>query len=163
VTAKCLWDKDIDLQSRFQIQVLEAGADSGEIGQSISIDDKEVRIKVTGFTFSSPTVRVTYLGSTSGLSTPSSAISKVPAKPTALTVSVNKRSLKVTFKKVTNVSYVVTATKGTTKKTLRCTSAKTQMKCQFSNAAKGTWKITVTPKSASKTGASASKTVKVAS
>jgi hypothetical protein len=162
-TAKCLWDKDIDLTSRFQIQVLEAGADSGDITQSISIDDKEVRIKASGFTFSSPTVRVTYLGSTSELSSLPSAISKVPAKPTGLAVSINKRTLKVTFKKVTNVSYVVTATKGTTKKTLRCTSVKTQMKCQFSNAAKGTWKITVTPKNALKTGASASRAVKVSS
>ena len=159
-TAKCLWGTDIDVNSRFQIQVLEAGADSGDIKQSISIDDKEVRIKASGFTFSSPTIRVMYLGSSSELSS-QPAISKVPAKPTGLAVSVNKRALKVTFKKVTNVSYVVIASKGGAKKTLRCTSVKTQMKCQLSNAAKGTWKITVTPKNALKTGASASKTVKV--
>ena len=170
-TAKCLWGKNIDTTSKFKIEVLEAGADSGDILQSISIDDKEVRIKASGFTFSSPTVRVSYLGqaselgSTTNSQAPSSSspivTTKAPAKPTGLVVSTSKRALTVSFKKVTNVSYNVVATKGTSKKTLRCTSTKTQVKCQLLNAAVGTWKVTVTPKKAGQSGTAVSKSVKI--
>ena len=169
-TAKCLWGDSISAASEFKVEVVETSGSTKTATRSVTVTSDAVSIKATGFTYSSPTIRVSYVAPTVATSTTSSqapsnsssiVTTKAPAKPTGLAVSASKRALSVSFKRVTNVSYAVVATKGTTKKTLRCTSTKTQVKCQLSNAAIGTWKVTVTPKSAGQSGASASKSVKI--
>lgn len=131
--ATCLWGESITSNSEFALSVFESGGQEKSATSSIVVTDEAVVIKASGFTFSSPTVRITYK-------------SKTPLKPSGARVSVSKKAITVSFTKVSGTSYAAIATKGKLKKTLKCTTGKTRVTCAASRFTAGKWVVTVTPK-----------------
>ena len=131
--ATCLWGESITSDSVFTLSVFESAGKEKQATTSVTVTDEAVVIKASGFTFSSPTVRVTYK-------------SKAPSKPSGARVSVSKKVVTVSFTKVTGVSYSAVATKGKLNKSLKCTTGKTRVTCTASRFTAGKWVVTVTPK-----------------
>ena len=136
--ASCLWGESITTDSVFTMSVFESVGQEKPATTSVVVTKDAVEIKASGFTFSSPTMRVTYKPKTA--SKP-----KSPSKPSGGRVSVAKKVVTVSFAKVSGVSYTAVATKGKLKKTLRCTFGKTRVTCKATRFTAGKWKVTVTP------------------
>ncbi len=130
--ASCLWGGTITADSVFTMSVLESVGQEKPATTSVVVTKDAVEIKASGFTFSSPTMRITYKP-------------KAPSKPASGRVSVAKKVITVSFAKVPGVSYTAVATKGKLKKTLRCTLGSTRVTCKATRFTRGKWKVTVTP------------------
>lgn len=176
-TAKCLWGDSITTASEFKVEVVETNGGTKTATRTVNVTTDGVSIKASGFTYSSPTIRVSYVApvvattttttttspATTTTTTPAAvpvAVSK-PAKPTGLTTKISKGVLTVSFTKVSGVSYAVTAVKGKTKKTLRCASSAAKLTCTARSLARGTWKVSVVPSNSSGTGTAATKSVRI--
>lgn len=142
-TAECMWGSKFTASSQLSVKIFES--DTGEAQtttSAITVAGSLIKITSTGFTYSTKTVRVAPPANTS---TPT--VTK-PAKPTNVKVTPGKSTIKVTFKRTSGLTYAVTASKGSSKKTLRCTSTATVVTCNASKVAKGTWKISIVAKKA---------------
>jgi hypothetical protein len=150
-TATCLWGETIKSASSLVVEVIETDGSTKTATTSIDVTSDAVVIKASGFTFSTPTIRVK--------SATSSATK--PAKPKGVRTATSKGSATVSFTRVKGLTYSAVAVKGKTKKTLRCTLGKTRVTCKATKLAKGRWKVTVTPKKGSVKGTVYSKTLSV--
>jgi|GEM_PF-952207 len=164
--ARCLWGNSVTKTSAFEIQVFETEGKTKTSTNSVTVSDDAVVIRASGFTFSSPTVRVSYTApsaaasSSKGGSTTTSTI-PTPPKPTAVNVVGGKLGGTITFGRVKGVGYSVTATKGSVRRSIRCTQSTARVSCKASGLTTGTWKITITPRIGSNIGASHSTTLRV--
>jgi hypothetical protein len=154
-TATCLWGETIKDASSLVVEVIETDGSTKTATTSIDVTADAVVIKASGFTFSTPTIRVK-----STTSTAAPAVTK-PAKPKGVRTATSKGSATVSFTRVKGLTYSAVAVKGKTKKTLRCTLGKTRVTCKATKLAKGRWKVTVTPKKGSVKGTVYSKTLSV--
>ncbi len=176
-TAKCLWGNTVTSASKFVVEVIEANGETKTATTSISVDEEAVTIKASGFTFSSPTIRVTYSAPTPtsssissstssttspSISAPSTSVAVVtPPKPTGLRATGGATTARITFVRTKGVTYSVVATKGNVRRSLRCALSIAKVSCSASGLASGAWKITVTPKIGGKAGAAGSTAVRV--
>jgi hypothetical protein len=88
-TAACLWGKDLNSKSQFIAEVIEESTGEKKAATTaVSINSNELKILASGFTFSSPTIRVTAI-------TPTAAVS-----PKKLTITCKKGK---TVRKVTSL------------------------------------------------------------
>lgn len=168
--AKCLWGDTVTKSSSFEIQVFETEGTAKTSTSSVSVTDDAVVIRASGFTFSTPTVRVSYSApaaptssssssSTSSSSTTSSTTSTsttstipAPGKPAAVKVVAGKSGGSISFTRVKGVKYSVVATKGSARKTIRCAQSSIKVTCKATALSRGRWKITITPRIGSTTG-----------
>lgn len=173
--AKCLWGSTVSKDSSFDIQVFETEGTAKVSTNSVEVTDDAVVIRASGFTFSSPTVRVAYTAptttssssssssssttssSTSSSSTSSSTTSTVsmpakPAKPAAVKIVGGKSGASISFARVRGVAYSVVATKGAARKTIRCAQSSSKVTCKATALSRGQWKITITPRVGSTLG-----------
>jgi hypothetical protein len=68
-TASCLWGKDLNSKSQFIAEVFESTTGVTKAATTaVSVNSNELRIIASGFTFSSPTIRVTAITPTSAVS-----------------------------------------------------------------------------------------------
>jgi hypothetical protein len=133
-TAECMWGTKITSSSQLAVKVFESETNAAQSTTSaITIADSFVKIVSTGFTYSNKTVRV----------------APTVAKPTNVKTSPGRGTIRVTFKRVTGLTYTVTAAKGSSKKTLKCSRTAALMTCNVSRIAKGTWKISIVAKKGS--------------
>ena len=171
-TAKCLWGNSIESASQFIVEVIETDGEEKSATTSIDVKGDGVRIRASGFTFSTPTIRVKAMSSsttsststTSTLATTTSSSTPsvvTPKKPTGIRTSASKGRATVSFTRVKGLEYSAVVVKGTTKKTLRCTLGATRVTCSATQLAKGRWKLTVTPRSGSVLGQTFSKTLSI--
>ncbi len=165
--ARCLWGNTVKKSSEFKVDVFESEGTSKSSTNSITVTDDEVVIRASGFTFSSPTVRVSYTeppatstssstssSSSSSTSSSTSTTSTIPApaRPAAVKVVSGKSGGSISFTRVTGVTYSVVASKGSARKTIRCATSKSKVTCRATGLSRGKWKITVTPRIGSTTG-----------
>jgi hypothetical protein len=86
-TASCLWGKDLNSKSQFIAEVIESTTGEKKAATTaVSINSNELKILASGFTFSSPTIRVTAI-------TPKAAVSP---KKLSITCKKGKTVRKVT-------------------------------------------------------------------
>lgn len=182
--ARCLWGNSIDTTSKFEMKVFETDGTTKAATTSVEVTADAVVIRASGFTFSTPTVRVSYTApvvatstttttttiaaSTSSSSTTSSTsttppttTTTIPAKPSGVKATPTKGGGTVTFTRVKGLSYAAVATKGKVRKVVRCTLGPTKVTCRATGLAAGSWKLTVTPRSGSTTGTSHTATLRV--
>lgn len=173
-TATCLWGTSIRSASQLTVEVIEGtGGVTRTATTSVNVSGDNLTIKASGFTFSSPTVRVkltnpttTTTTSTSTTATtttavPTTATATAPARPTGVTTKVASRRLTVSFRATSGVTYTVRATKGSATKRATCRKSGSMQICTTSSLAKGTWKVTVTPTRAGVAGTAWTKSVTV--
>jgi len=68
-TASCLWGKDLNSKSQFIAEVIESTTgDKKAATTAVAVNQSELKITASGFTFSSPTIRVKALSPTSAVS-----------------------------------------------------------------------------------------------
>lgn len=182
--ARCLWGSTIDTTSKFEIKVFETDGSTKLATTSVDVTSDAVVIRASGFTFSTPTVRVSYTApvvptstttttvppSTSSSSSSTSSTTPptttppttttIPAKPSGVKVTPAKGGGTVTFTRVKGLSYAAVATKGKVRKVVRCTLGPTKVTCRATGLAAGSWKLTVTPRSGSTTGTSHTATLR---
>lgn len=151
-TATCLWGETVKDASSLLVEVIETDGSTKTATTSIDVNADAVVIKASGFTFSTPTIRVTSKSTTSV---------KAPAKPSSVRTTTGKGSVTVSFKRVKGLTYSAVAVKGKSKKTVKCSLGKTRVTCKATRLARGKWKITVTPKSGSTKGKVYTKTLSV--
>lgn len=165
-TAKCLWGDQISTASQFSVEVIESNGSTRTATRTVNVTSDAVSIKATNFTYSSPTIRVSWVNP-SATTTPSTAgalassTGSKPPRPAALVAKGSRSAVTVTFTRVSGVSYTVTAVKGTKKKFLRCVVNPTKSVCSARGLARGSWKVTVTPRNSAGTGSTATKSVSV--
>ena len=175
--ATCLWGSSITTASKFEVTVFESEGTQKTSTKSISVTDAAVLIRATGFTFSSPTVRVSYTAPTTAttaaptttqakatvsssttvpvttvvVTTTTPTTTTVP-KPTGVKVVGGKSAGSISFARSTGVTYSVTATKGSVRKTIRCVLSTSKVTCRATGLSQGIWKVVVTPKRNGVTG-----------
>jgi len=89
LTASCLWGKDLNSKSQFIAEVIESSTGEKKAATTaVSVNAAELKISASGFTFSSPTIRVKSV-------TPSSTVS-----PKKITITCKKGK---TIKKITSL------------------------------------------------------------
>ena len=102
----------------------------------MTVTSAGIEIKASGFTYSSPTIRVSKSSSAPQVGT-------TLASPTEVKASGAKKTASISFTRQKGVRYSVSAVKGTSKKTFVCSSGKTRVTCTASRLAAGKWKVTV--------------------
>lgn len=182
--ARCLWGNSIDTTSKFEMKVFETDGTTKSATTSVEVTADAVVIRASGFTFSTPTVRVSYTApvaptttttippatssttssstspTTSTTTTTPPTTTTLPPKPTGVKATPAKGGGTVTFTRVKGLSYSAVATKGKVRKTVRCVLGATKVTCRATGLAAGTWKITITPRSGSTTGTSHTATLR---
>ena len=89
LTASCLWGKDLNAKSQFIAEVIESSTGEKKAATTaVSVNAAELKISASGFTFSSPTIRVKSV-------IPSSTVS-----PKKITITCKKGK---TIKKITSL------------------------------------------------------------
>ncbi len=150
--AECLWAEPISSTDVFAASVFETAGESKPATTSVTVTSEGVAIKASGFTYSSPTIRISKSTSaTAGTapqveSSPSNTSAKVGstlARPKGVKAIGAKQTASVSFTRQQGVRYVVSATKGTSKKAFACSLGKSRVTCKASRLAKGKWKVTV--------------------
>jgi hypothetical protein len=165
--ATCLWGSAITTASTFDVEVFETEGSTKAATRTTDVTEAAVLIKATSFTFSSPTIRVSYTApapstssssssTSSSTSSTSSSASSSPAtttpqtpptpKPTGVKLVGGKAVGTITFTRVAGTTYAVVATKRSARKTFRCTKTKSKVACRATGLSRGIWKVTVTPK-----------------
>jgi hypothetical protein len=138
-TAKCLWGDAVANPAQFVVDVFETSTDIAKKSKTaVSIDGDLINIRTTGFTYSRPTIRVRFNAKLSPKSTR-------PARPKGVKTRTTKNSLTTTFTRVRGVKYTAVAVNKGTRKTLKCRTLKTSVRCSAAGLKKGTWRLTVTP------------------
>ena len=169
-TAKCLWGDTIDKNSKFDVKVIGTDGSDKNAKTKVDVRDDVVTVTASGFTFSAPTVRVSYTAPTPPTTTASSTTSSTstpvaapvsPAKPKGLKIAKSATGGTVGFARAKGVSYKVVATKGSARQTLKCKLSKTKVSCSGTGLAKGSWTVTVTPRQAGVTGTPATAKLKI--
>jgi hypothetical protein len=155
-TAKCLWGETVSVDSKFEVQVIESESATKTATTSVDVSAAGVKILASGFTFSSPTVRVTYTAPTTTTPAPVG-----PAKPKGVKVSRGPKGTAIGFTRVKGVSYKVVASNGKKRKTLKCALTKTKVSCPSTGLGKGTWTVTITPRQGGVAGTSSSAKLRV--
>jgi len=182
VTAECLWGKVINSASQLKIEVFEtASGETKTALSSISVSGESLLIRASGFTFSTPTIRVrladvTTTTSSSTQTTSSStttsptATTEAPtstvntpfiAAPKNVRVTTSRQIVKTTFTKAPGVSYSATAKKGKTTARLTCQTIKQTVTCTSKKLARGSWILTVTPSKNGAKGTETKKSIKI--
>lgn len=165
-TAKCLWGNDLTASSQFKVEVFETEGVTKTATQSVTVTSDAISIFASGFTFSSPTIRVSYVSTAAPTSTTSTPVTvpvsmKKPARPSIVSAKGTKKTATVVISRATGVSYKATAVKGKTKKALRCTTSSTKVTCSTRSLTKGTWKVSVVPSNSAGAGTAATRTIRV--
>jgi hypothetical protein len=138
-TAQCLWGESVTNPAQFAVDVFETSTGVAKSSQSlISLDNGAINIRTTGFTYSTPTVRVRFNAT-------ASIGGKVPAKPKSVKTRITKNSVTTSFTRVSGVKYTAVAVNKGTRKTLKCKTAKKSVTCTATGLKKGTWRLTITP------------------
>jgi hypothetical protein len=138
-TAQCLWGESVTNPTQFAVDVFETSTGVAKSSQSlISLDNGAINIRTTGFTYSTPTVRVRFNAT-------ASIGGKVPAKPKSVKTRITKNSVTTSFTRVSGVKYTAVAVNKGTRKTLKCKTAKNSVTCTATGLKKGTWRLTITP------------------
>ena len=157
--AECLWSEPISSTAVFAASVFETAGEAKPATTSVKVTSEGIEIKASGFTYSSPTIRITKNSSATASTTPqagSSPAGTTPkigtslASPTGVKAIGAKQAASVSFTRQQGVRYSVSATKGTSKKAFACSLGKTRVTCKASRLAKGKWKVTVLATSGSK-------------
>ena len=158
-TAQCLWGPKITSTKQFKVSVIEDSTGSSKVSTtSITSDGSIFRIDASGFTFSSPTIRVTADESLNSTVTP--VVAK-PARPTVVSMVIARGSVTVVLKRVSGVSHTVTVTSGSLRKTLSCRSATSRVTCTAKSLRKGSWKLSIVPRNSAGTGTAYTKSLRV--
>ena len=176
-TATCLWGTSIKSASQLTVEVIESTSGVTRTAiTNVNVDQGNLTIKASGFTFSSPTVRVklaspaattttepatTTTVVTTTTAVPTTATATAPARPTGVTTKIASRRLTVSFRATSGVTYTVRATKGSATKRATCRKSGSTQICTTSSLSKGTWKVTVTPTRAGVAGTAWTKSVTV--
>lgn len=164
--------------SVLEVEVIETATGATRtVSKNIAFKDSRFTVSVTGFTYSSPKIRLkTATPSTtpSSTTTPSTAstapattsepaalIDNEVAAPKSVKVTATRGIVKATFTKVTGVSYSATARKGKATARFTCKSVKMTMTCTSKKIASGSWVLSVTPMTNGTKGTPAIKTVRV--
>lgn len=151
-TAECMWKSKVTQSQQLAIEVFESETGTAQTSTtSVEITADAVKIRSTGFTYSNKTVRVG--------AAPEPVVA--PAKPSGVKTSASKGTIKVSFKTTAGVTYKVIASKGSAKKTLKCKSSATSVSCTATKVSKGAWKISITPRTGTTDGPSATTTVRM--
>jgi hypothetical protein len=164
-TAKCLWGETVSADSKFEVKVIESESATKAATTSVDVSAAGVKILASGFTFSSPTVRVTYTAPTPPTTTTTTTTTIPapvgPAKPKGVKVVRGAKSSTIGFVRVKGVSYKVVASNGKKRKTLKCALTKTKVSCPSTGLGKGTWTVTITPRQGGVAGTSSSAKLRV--
>ena len=131
--AECLWAEPISSTSVFDASVFDTAGQAKPATTSVTVTSAGIEIKASGFTYSSPTIRVSK----------SSSAPQVGSSPTGVKASGAKQTASISFTRQQGFRYSVSATKGTSKKTFACSLGKTRVTCKASRLAAGKWKVTV--------------------
>ena len=163
-TARCLWGSKIASTKQFKVSVFEDSTGVTKTSTtSVTADSNTFRIDASGFTFSSPTIRVVADETieASPETSPGAAAPAVPSRPTGAKVSVARGSVSVSVNRVKSVSYTSTASRGRVTKKLACRSTASRVTCSARGLTKGSWKVSVTPRNSAGTGTAFTRTVRV--
>jgi hypothetical protein len=146
--AECLWAEPISSTDVFAASVFETAGVAKPATTTVTVTSEGVVIKASGFTYSSPTIRISKSSSANASATAQGG--STLARPTGVKASAAKQTASVSFTRQQGVRYSVSATKGTIKKTFVCSLGKTRVTCKASRLAVGKWKVTVLATSGSK-------------
>jgi hypothetical protein len=139
--AECLWAEPISSTDVFAASVFETAGEAKPATTTVTVTSEGVVIKASGFTYSSPTIRVSKSSSPKASTTVQAG--STLASPTGVKAVGAKQTASVSFARQQGVRYSVSATKGSTKKTFVCSLGKTRITCKASRLAAGKWKVTV--------------------
>jgi hypothetical protein len=139
--AECLWAEPISSTDVFAASVFETAGEAKPATTTVTVTSEGVVIKASGFTYSSPTIRVSKSSSPKASAT--AQVGSTLASPTGVKAVGAKQTASVSFARQQGVRYSVSATKGSTKKTFVCSLGKTRITCKASRLAAGKWKVTV--------------------
>lgn len=160
-TAQCLWGPKIASTKQFSVSVIEDSTGVSKTAlTSITSDSSLFRIDASGFTFSSPTIRVVADQNTAVTPTAGAEASR-PSRPTGARISTSRGALSASFTRVASVTYSAKATQGRTSRTLTCKTTTSKVTCSASRLARGSWKVTVTPRNSAGAGTAYVTTVRV--
>jgi hypothetical protein len=146
--AECLWAEPISSTDVFAASVFETAGEAKPATTTVTVTSEGVVIKASGFTYSSPTIRVSKSSSPKASAT--AQVGSTLASPTGVKAVGAKQTASVSFARQQGVRYSVSATKGSTKRTFVCSLGKTRITCKASRLAAGKWKVTVVATSGSK-------------
>ena len=161
-TAQCLWGPKITSTKQFKVSVIEDSTGASKVSTtSISSDSSLFRIDASGFTFSSPTIRVVADESVTATESTGTPTSARPSRPAGARISTSKGALSASFTRVASVTYSAKATQGRNSRTLTCKTSKSKVTCSASRLVRGSWKVTVTPRNSAGAGTAYVTTVRV--
>jgi len=120
----------------------------GAAGFTATAEADGLRITVASVSFSAPTYKMSFKKAT------------LVAKPSVTFTKGKSFKVSAAVKPVSGVTYAISASKGKTTKKGTCKVAAKMVTCTIT-LAKGSWKVTVTPKKSGKAGTSATKTIKL--
>ena len=146
--AECLWEEPISSTDVFAASVFETAGKAKPATTTVTVTSEGVVIKASGFTYSSPTIRISKSSSATGSATPQ--VGSALARPTGVNASGAKQTASVSFTRQQGIRYSVSASKGTSKKTFVCSLGKTRVTCKALRLAAGKWKVAVVATSGSK-------------
>jgi hypothetical protein len=141
--AECLWAEPISSSSVFDASVFDTAGQAKPATTSVTVTSAGIEIKASGFTYSSPTIRVSKSGS-------APQVGSTLASPTGVKASGAKKTASISFTRQKGLRYSVSAVKGTSKKTFVCSLGKTRVTCNASRLTAGKWKVTVLAMSGNK-------------
>jgi hypothetical protein len=141
--AECLWAEPISSSSVFDASVFDTVGQAKPATTSVTVTSAGIEIKASGFTYSSPTIRVTKSSSTP-------QVGSTLASPTGVKASGAKKTASISFTRQKGLRYSVSAVKGTSKTTFVCSLGKTRVTCKASRLTAGKWKVTVRATSGNK-------------
>ena len=169
----------LSASSVLEVEVIEsASGASRTVSKNIAFKDSRFTVSVTGFTYSSPKIRMKTAApttpastdtststpattTTSPMATSTTGSAVVVPQPKNVKTQAARGVVKASFTKATGVSYSVTAKKGTTISRLSCKTAKTTVVCTSKKLARGSWTLSILPTKAGTKGSPLLKTVKV--
>lgn len=171
-TAECLWGTAISSANQLKVEIFET--QSGETKtatSSVSIGKEGLLIRASGFSYSTPTIRVKLAETTTTSSTATAppvtttgaptTTPPIVAAPKSVKVLASRGIVKASFTKTSGVTYSALAKKGKTNARFTCKTIKKSVTCTSKKLARGTWIVTVTPSKNGMTGTPARKSVKV--
>jgi hypothetical protein len=141
--AECLWAEPISSSSVFDASVFDTAGQAKPATTSVTVTAAGIEIKASGFTYSSPTIRVSKSSS-------APQVGSTLASPTGVKASGAKKTASISFTRQKGLRYSVSAVKGTSKKTFVCSLGKTRVTCNASRLTAGKWKVTVLATSGNK-------------
>jgi hypothetical protein len=173
----------LSASSVLTVEVIESTTGTSRtVSKNIAFKDSQFIVSVTGFTYSSPKIRMktatpssttdsmtapmTTAPPVASTETPTSTVATIVSTPmVAAPKNVKAKAargiVKATFTKATGVSYSASAKKGKVTARFTCKSIKTTVTCTSKKLARGSWVMTVTPSKNGTKGTPARKTIKV--